>query len=271
MKATLLCGQFQRSLGMIVLACAGILAFRSGGVCVPLSPVAAPSAPIQHITPRFVPAISNGVGVLAVSSSGWNCSFGSDVGVASISKQLLDAGYTIFVVRHVNGNMEDVVDSAILAAKLAITEAAENGIDRDHLIVMGGSSSGHLALLIGQRFSLPIIARSPVSDLNITDNSLIYLYAQQIIGMSLPQGLAMRCSPLNALGKSDPPMLLFHAVDDSCVPIEQSRAFMAAARARGVDATLIEFSGHAHAIFSEKDEASISAASIAWIEAHNSL
>jgi acetyl esterase/lipase len=53
-------------------------------------------------------------------------------------------------------------------------------------------------------------------------------------------------SPTTYIDAKDPPMLLIHGVNDHTVPIQQSRDFLAALRAKGVPAQLIEIPGVEH-------------------------
>jgi acetyl esterase/lipase len=53
-------------------------------------------------------------------------------------------------------------------------------------------------------------------------------------------------SPATYVDAGDPPVLLIHGVDDHTVPVKQSRDFLAALKAKGVRAELIEIPGVDH-------------------------
>ena len=87
-----------------------------------------------------------------------------------------------------------------------------------------------------------------------------------------PQALAA-AGATTYLDAKDPPTLLIHGVNDHTVPIQQSRAYLAALRAKGVRAELIEIPGVDHSFIGATPEATRAAslqalnASLAFIDA----
>jgi acetyl esterase/lipase len=74
----------------------------------------------------------------------------------------------------------------------------------------------------------------------------------------------VRASPITYVDAKDPPMLLIHGMNDHTVPIEQSREFLAALRAKGLRADLIELPGVEHSFVGQTPEATRKASLEAW-------
>lgn len=87
-----------------------------------------------------------------------------------------------------------------------------------------------------------------------------------------PQALAA-AGAMTYIDAKDPPTLLIHGVNDHTVPIQQSRAYLAALRAKGVRAELIEIPGVDHSFVGATADATRAAslqalnASLAFIDA----
>lgn len=129
-------------------------------------------------------------------------------------------------------------------------------VDLDRVILLGHSAGGHLALWGAARRGLPagapgagpqvtpraVVALAPVTDLaRCAEAGLVDGTCAQLVGgtpAEVPNRYAI-ASPQARLpvGLSQ---RLFHGALDTVVPVDQSRAYVDAARAAGDDATLIE-------------------------------
>jgi acetyl esterase/lipase len=97
----------------------------------------------------FVPAKSNGAGIIKIISGGWK----------SDHKQITDggwpkAGYTTFVVVHGTQprfQVEEIVADLHRAVRFIRANAAKYGVDPNKLGVTGGSAGGHLSLMLATR------------------------------------------------------------------------------------------------------------------------
>lgn len=73
-----------------------------------------------------------------------------------------------------------------------------------------------------------------------------------------------RASAITYIDAKDPPMLLIHGINDHTVPIAQSREFLAALRAKGVRADLIELPDVEHSFVGQTGDATRKASLEAW-------
>jgi len=172
--------------------------------------------------------------------------------------------------------------------------AAEYGINKSKVVVMGGSAGGQLAGLVGTACG-DKTNPSPESDTaepeesacvqgavtwyGVFDFSAIVPLSKGPEGRPVPEVLArylhcatMYCdedvvraaSAISWVDPSDPPFLLIHGVDDKTVPVNQSRAMYKALQKAGVDSTLIEIPGVGHSFIGNTPETTINASRRAW-------
>ncbi|HYL34741.1 MAG TPA: alpha/beta hydrolase [Bryobacteraceae bacterium] len=150
------------------------------------------------------------------------------------------------------------VEDVLKAARWVEEHAADYKIDAGHIIVLGSSAGGHLALLTGMLPASnsfgPVIKLSAVIDFyGIAD------VADQIEGPNerpyavdwIPEQpdrmeLARRLSPITYVRKGLPPVLAIHGDADPTVPYAQSVRLIKALKAAGDDAELITVSGGQH-------------------------
>jgi acetyl esterase/lipase len=128
--------------------------------------------------------------------------------------------------------------------------AAEHAIDLGRVAVVGHSAGGHLALWLASRHALPaeapgagplvrpalVVAQAPVADLTLGHRTDLGDGAVAKLIGGTPEQHPQRyaaASPVVLVDGQSPPAVLVHGDADDTVPVEQSEAYAAAARAVG--------------------------------------
>lgn len=214
------------------------------------------------------PAKPSGVCVLIMVSGGWKSSvlkFQPWMG-ASFLRQ----GHTLVAVSHLSqpeASVMEIVEDVAHAARFVRHHAKEYGIDPQRIGVVGGSSGGHLSLMLATRggpgdpaAADPVDRESsavqaaavfyPVTDLinlgpsteNLHDNGPPKSFRKafgpkatdpnewKIIGESM--------SPIYHVTKDLPPIFITHGDADTLVPLEQSTRFQKRAAEVGREVSL---------------------------------
>jgi acetyl esterase/lipase len=141
------------------------------------------------------------------------------------------------------------------------SHAAEFNIDPHKIGIMGFSAGGHLASTLDTHFDAGNpAAPDPVDRVSCRPDFAILVYAV----ISMKPGLTHQGSKDNLLGPNPdpalvanlsnetqvtaqtPPTILFHAVDDGAVPIENSRDMYAALQKAGIPSELHEYPHGGH-------------------------
>jgi acetyl esterase/lipase len=98
------------------------------------------------------PSKPNGKAIISIISGDWFSSYDFYPRALNRSKVFINAGYTVFLTMHSSTPMFDITE-AIADIKKAVQfvryNALSYGIDPDNIGITGGSSGGHLALLVG--------------------------------------------------------------------------------------------------------------------------
>ncbi len=106
----------------------------------------------QLLLDVFKPPESNGAGVILMVSGGWKSGPGSVK--PFLFAPFLRRGYTVFAVRHISQPeclIGDIVADMHRSVRFIRYHAKDYGIDGNRLGVIGGSSGGHLSLMLGTR------------------------------------------------------------------------------------------------------------------------
>jgi acetyl esterase/lipase len=144
------------------------------------------------------------------------------------------------------------VNDALKAAEWFFKNANKYNVDRDRIVVTGGSAGGHLALMAGMT---PKSARlGPTSDIAAVINFYgITEVADQLEGPNMRKyavtwlppdkpgsmDLAVKLSPMTYVRKGVPPILTIHGDADETVPYEHGVRLTKALRDVGADAEMI--------------------------------
>ncbi len=224
----------------------------------------------------YRPDDANGVGIVFMVSGSWRSS--DEAMNPWPAAPLLRDGYTIFCVRHVSqpeATVMETVEDVKRAVRFIRYHAEEYGVDPERLGVSGGSSGGHLSLMIattggpGDPAALDPVDREssavqaaavfyPVTDLinlgdsreNLHDGGPPKSYVKAF-GMEsravepwLPVGRAM--SPIEHITPDLPPILIYHGTADTLVPYDQSTRFDDKAEVLGLEVEVIARPGKKH-------------------------
>ena len=211
----------------------------------------------------FCPTHPNGAGIIVMVSGGWKS--GADAVHPFLFAPLLHRGYTVFAVRHLSQPscpVGEIVEDVIRAVRFVRHNYARHGIDPERLGVTGGSSGGHLALMIatcggpGVADSPDPIDREssavqcaacfyPVTDLlNLGTSSenpgdggppinFKRGFGPRAETLSEWRILGRELSPIYHVTSSLPPILIVHGDADTLVPLEQSQSFVERAQTMG--------------------------------------
>lgn len=222
------------------------------------------------------PVRPTGVGVVMVVSGSWksNPSGGSNWIAAPFVRQ----GQTVFAVCHVSqpeATVMEIVEDMHRAVRFIRHHAGDYGIDPARLGVTGGSSGGHLSLMLatcggpGGVASQDPIDRGdssvqaaavffPVTDLlNLgpsTENPgdggppihFVKAFGAQSTDPPAWQQIGRNVSPIYHVTPKLPPILIEHGDADTLVPLDQSIRFCERARASGCDVELVVEPGCKH-------------------------
>jgi acetyl esterase/lipase len=178
---------------------------------------------------------------------------------------MVSGGYTVFAVRHISQpecTIGDLTADVIRSVRFVRLHAKEYGVDSNRLGVIGGSSGGHLSLMIGttggpgdpnstdevERESSAVQCVAcfyPPTDLLNLKGSTEFV-GEDEPPKSFKKGfgplaeskdtwkvLGRELSPIYHITPQMPPTFIVHGEADTLVPIDQSERFIAEAKAQG--------------------------------------
>lgn len=191
--------------------------------------------PTAAASPAYDPAVqfwtTRGVAVLALDHRG-------GTGRGRAYREALAGRWGVLEVA-------DAVSGALALAERGL-------VDRDRLVIRGGSAGGFTALaaLTSSEVFAAGIARYGIGDLEALAADTHKFEARYLDGLIGPYPEAATVyrerSPLHRAERLRAPVLLLQGEDDTVVPLAQSRDFAAAARARGARVDLVVFPGEGH-------------------------
>jgi acetyl esterase/lipase len=230
----------------------------------------------------FKPATPNGAGILYMVSGGWVSRWRNPQEAQPSYAPLLEAGFTVFAVRHGSSpkyHVADAVNDVTLANRYIHANAAKWGVDPNRLGVTGGSAGGHLSLVLGNNGTdgdpsaadplmrvstriAAVVAYFPPVDLRQWRGP-----SERFPALDFPEADADRISPILQVTPDDPPTLLIHGTDDRTVPISHSERAHAAFQAAHVKTDYIIMQGAGHGFQGEQAQQA-TAARVKWFLDH---
>ena len=230
----------------------------------------------------YYPEKSNGYGIVFISGSGWHAP--QEYNAEPLSKgpqgklyapRLTAAGYTVFSISHRAAprfRYPAAVEDVQRAVRYVRHHAGEYNVRADRIGAVGGSSGGHLVLMLGlmdgrgdlhdgdpvNRESAKVqcvVARAAPAELAGMARSGGGGATTSFIGMPAPNPqtggatearVYREASPISYVTADDPPVLLMHGEVDETVPIAQSEKMEAAPRGAGVAVKLLRVPGGTH-------------------------
>lgn len=250
----------------------------------------------------YEPEEPNGYGVVFISGSGWSAPLGLDATPLKQSGQeqvyaipLMEAGYTTFAINHRAAprfTYPDAVEDAQRAVRFVRHHAGEFGIDPDRIGALGGSSGGHLSLMLGclaadgdpdsadpllrENANVQcVVARAAPSNFLIDEQSSYgFLRCRPPVEgdtSSTEYQIHRDASPIFHVSPDAPPTLLMHGDKDDRVAYNQSLVMLDALQKAGAQTELLTIPGGGHgARFSGADEPvpDYVGRSVAWMDTH---
>jgi acetyl esterase/lipase len=276
--------RFLKITGVVLLALVGLTAGIAGGLWWYFSPAVEVTRGVKYSSRRgddlvldvLRPRRPNGYGVLVMVSGSWKS---SREGIhPALVAPLLRRGYTVFAVHHGSQpefTVMEIVEDVRRAVRFVRHHAREYGVNPDRLGVSGGSSGGHLSLMIatrggpGRDFAPDPVDREsdavqavaiffPVTDLlnlgKSTENpgdggppkSFVRAFGPESTNLAVWRVIGREVSPIYHITSNLPPVLIVHGDADTLTPLEQSEWFAARAREFGREVQLVVRPGKKH-------------------------
>jgi acetyl esterase/lipase len=225
------------------------------------------------------PAAPNGYGIVWISGSGYarplayNAPLLSESLVGMYEQPLVNRGYTVFSLNHratPRFRYPDPLEDVQRAVRFIRAHASDYGIDPNRLGAVGGSSGGHLVLLLGT-----LDGDGDGSDPDPVNQ--VSAKVQTVVAFAAPADLAKiqtaigrevlpllmgapstrnahteearryrAASPVTFASADDAPTLLVHGDADEAVPFEQADFMHAALAAVKVPSTVLVVPGGRH-------------------------
>lgn len=224
----------------------------------------------------FTPEKPSGAGVLMMVSGAWKSD--SDKFQPWMASSFLRQGISVVAVSHLSqpkASIMEICEDVQRAARFIRFHARDYGLDPQRIGVIGGSSGGHLSLMLATRDG-PGDPRSndpvdredssvqaaaafyPVTDLlnlgpsteNLRDGgppkSFRNAFGPQGTNLAVWKNIGRDVSPIYHITPRMPPVYIIHGDADTLVPLEQSQRFQEAAAAQHCDVQLLVRPGKAH-------------------------
>jgi acetyl esterase/lipase len=214
----------------------------------------------------YTPGTGNGPFpvVVLIHGGGWRS--GDKRDMARHAGPLTKEGYACFSINYrltPEGRFPRDVEDCKAAVQWLRRQAGRLNIDPDRIAAMGGSAGGHLAAFIGatddhdgfndDEFSTSGRVQAVVALYGVFDFTAMGVRTgglRKFAYLRSPDGkeeaFLQKISPATYISPDDPPVLMIHGVEDSLVPVEQSRLYSQALTDAGIENELILVEGVGH-------------------------
>jgi acetyl esterase/lipase len=235
------------------------------------------------------PKKPNGAGVLFMVSGGWVSFWVPPETVVGpkapaffrIFNDLIDHGFTLFIVRHGSSpqfKVPDAVADVRRAVRFVRLNAAKYDVDPNRLGVCGMSAGGHLSLMLGtasdegdqkakdevdrtsDRVAAVVAYFAPVDIREWVGTKI-----DKFPALDFDKKLAGSVSPILKVSADDPPTLLIHGDADTLVAPNNSERIQAEFKKEKVPCELIVIKGAGHGFAGEQAEQA-GKALVAWFD-----
>jgi len=209
--------------------------------------------PSQHAELRVPDGDPRGV-VVVVHGGFWKQEYGLEWG-RPLAEDLTARGWATLNLEYRRvgdgGGLPATADD--VAAGVALLDTVD--LDRSTVVALGHSAGGHLATWVASRgLVTAVVAQAGVLDLRAAHaDGLGGGAVEKLLGRA-PTDEDACWDPVRQV-PLDVPVWCVHAPDDDEVPISQSRRYVAAARAAGGEATLVEVTGGHYEVVDPTTEA----------------
>lgn len=231
----------------------------------------------------------NGAAVLFIVSGGWRSAWFPPERSMAVFEPFLDAGYTVFRVRHGSSpryGIPDAISDVTRAVRFIRLEADRFSIDPERLAAIGNSAGGHLALILGtqgddgrsegdavERMAsrvAAVVAWVPPTDLTIAvwdapESLPVY---RRFPALDLPLDQARQHSPLFSATADDAPALMLMGGADELVPAFHGERMAEAFEREGVQHELVVFDDAGHSLGGEANAERVLALTLDWLDRH---
>jgi acetyl esterase/lipase len=234
------------------------------------------------------PKEQNGAAVLFMMSGGWFSGWVPPEQFVSPEapfgfrhfRQLVDKGYTLFIVRHGSApqfKVPEAVADVRRAVRYIRLNAKHFAIDANRIGVCGGSAGGHLSLMLGTGSDEGL--KDAPDEIERASNRVAAVVAyfppvkiseflelkNRFPALEFDPELADSVSPLEFVTADDAPTLLVHGDKDDLVKLDQSERILAAFQKEKVPCELIVIKDAGHG-FGGQDGERASKALVDWFD-----
>lgn len=179
---------------------------------------------------------------------------------------LVPAGMPVFTIGLAASGWRESAGQVRRAVRYVRHHAARWNVDPNRLVLIGGSTGGYIANLVGVMSGDPAPAsKDPVERESAAVQAVVaFASLSDLRGQDLPPGIrALLARDIEAVGEklassgaspvmhirdSGPPFLLLHGDRDETVPMSQSAHWQLALQNRGIRADLILIEGGGHSV-----------------------
>jgi acetyl esterase/lipase len=171
-----------------------------------------------------------------IHGGGWNSGDKSDFNAYVDSLKKREPSYAIFNINYRLANTPDLFPAQELDVKAAVEfiySKRQEYIISDKFVLVGASAGGHLALLQGYKYSVPVKPKAIIDFFGPTElidmynnptNPLVPLLLFSVTGQTptTNNSLYAQSSPVNFISSQSPPTMILHGGIDIVVSPSQS-------------------------------------------------